>query len=516
MRRHSRRACSAAAIAVVAACAAACGSTAAKDTTTTTGAGAATGTGTSSTTGTGAGGAGGAAVMTFSPEGCAFSIASRPEYLGFQTATEVVGATPDIRRVRLGLGGNVAVGAKGRADPSTSIAMAWQTDEGTSASDVTWGTGTDPAQWPAANRASGVTWDTPQGTINAMGNERMHEVYVCGLEPSTTYGYRVGGGPSGGEIWSDVYTFTTTPAGGPTAVKIAVDGDARSEEANAWQILQQHLMTAGVALQLFSGDVINLAPDQGEWEEWLDNAWKDTNGNYSALGQILTLVSHGNHENHTSLFYGNLTLPQDVQNYPQYTELFYSVDVGPLHIVALDDSWIVDPTGDPDYQGIFQPWLEADLGAAVANRANVPWIIAMYHHSSYSSSLHGMDADVLMGRAFFAPIWQKYHVDVVMGGHDHDFERSNPISIGADPSSPTNTTSALGTVYVVSGGAGAPAYSAGTSSWTAISKDTTNGGGIGFYTIVSADAHDLTFNEYELEADGTDTLLETPAFTITK
>ncbi len=397
------------------------------------------------------GAGGGAPVVTFAPKSCAFSIASRPEYVGFQPSAPTVGATPNIRRVRLGLGGNVAVAAKGRADPSTSIAMAWQTDEGTLASEVEWGPGTDPTQWPAANRLAGVTWDTPPGSLDPMGAERMHEVYVCGLAPATTYSYRVGGGPSGSEAWSDVYTFTTTPAAGPVAVKIAIQGDARSEIGNAWQILQQRLTTAGVALQLFSGDVINLSTDQGEWEQWLDNAWKDTNGKASALAQILSLEAHGNHENHTSLYYGNLTLPQDLESFPQYTELFYSVDVGPLHIVVMDDSYVVDPTGDPAFQAIFAAWLAADLTAANANRSVVPWVITMHHHSAYSSSLHGMDSDVLMGRQFFAPIWDKYHVDVDFGGHDHDFERTKPLSAGTDPDNPTATTPALGTVYVVCG-----------------------------------------------------------------
>ena len=38
---------------------------------------------------------------------------------------------------------------------------------------------------------------TPEGTLNGMGDERMHEAYVCGLKPATTYYYRVGGGAPG-------------------------------------------------------------------------------------------------------------------------------------------------------------------------------------------------------------------------------------------------------------------------------------------------------------------------------
>src|SRR5262249_40312539 len=161
------------------------------------------------------------------------------------------------------------------------------------ASDVEWGNSPDPTAWPAANRTSGVTWLTPMGDINANGNERMHEAYICGLDPVKTYYYRVGGGPSGSEVWSDVFSFTTTPKAGAATVKIAVTGDSRGELQNAWQILEERLLKQGVTMQLFSGDMIFLPTDQGEWEEWLDKASKDDTGKTSALGQILTLAAHG-------------------------------------------------------------------------------------------------------------------------------------------------------------------------------------------------------------------------------
>src|SRR5262249_48728138 len=182
------------------------------------------------------------------------------------------------------------------------------------------------------NRTNGVTWLTPAGELNSNGDARMHEAYVCGLKPATTYYYRVGGGPSGKESWSDVYTFTTTPADANAPVTIAVSGDSRGELNDAWRVLQRRVLAAGATLQLFSGDMINFAPDQGEWEKWLDSGWKDTDGSLLTLGQILTLSAHGNHDNHTALFFGNLVLPQDRAKYAKYGELFFSVDVGPAHI----------------------------------------------------------------------------------------------------------------------------------------------------------------------------------------
>jgi hypothetical protein len=461
--------------------------------------------------------------MLFTPAGCDFTIAERPEYNNWGASTPVVGATPNIRRVRLGLGGNVQPGSKGLADPSTSIAMAWQTDTGTDVTQVQWGTTSDPTTWPATNLVSGITWDTPPGSINGTdGAEHMHEAYICGLKPATTYYYRVGGGATVATgVWSNVFSFTTTPAAGATPVTIAITGDSRGENTgglapagiNTWQTLQQRLKTIAPTLALFSGDVINLAPDQGEWEEWLDKAELDTDGKTPlTLPTLLSLNAHGNHDNHSALFYGNLVLPQDNATYPTYGELFYSFDVGPVHVLVMDNMYITDG-GDDNYQPALTKWLNADLTAANANRANVPWIITVHHYPDYDSSLHSNEADVLADRAYFPPIWQQYHVDMAFSGHDHDYERTKPLNVGSDVNSPTATTDADGTTYVVCAGSGADPYSSGTSPFTAISANFSTGA-LGIYGILKATSTTLTLTAHNLTADGSDPVIDT--YTITK
>lgn len=464
----------------------------------------------------GAGGAGGAAgvVVTLTPAGCGFEVASRPEYEGYAEGTPVTAAQPNIRRVRLGLGGNVAVGSAGRADPSTSIAFAWQTDDGTLASEVTWGPSPDPATWLAENRQNGATWLTPPGLFKSNGPARMHEAYLCGLTPGTTYYYRVGGGPTGSEVWSDVYSFTTTP-GPDSEVTIAAVGDSRSlgGASNTWQLLQRRLHSIGPNVQIFSGDVTTMPHDQVEWEGWLDKAWKDTDGSPLTLAQTLTLAAHGNHDGHSTIYYANLTLPQDVKAYPDYSELFYSVDIGPVHVVVFDDAWVVAQDYDPAYAKVFGDWLEADLAAANKNRGSVPWIIATHHRAEFSSSTHGEDPDVLRGRAFLMPYWNKHKVDLLMVSHDHNYERSKPLS-GA-PEAPTiHDNYSDGTVYVVCAGAGAPAYGKGTSDFTETSHDYKEAPALGLYSVIRATKAELKLSAYELRADGTDPEIDT--FTISK
>jgi acid phosphatase type 7 len=454
-------------------------------------------------------GGGGEAIQVFEPAGCKFSIASRPEYTDVHIGKTDVGAVPNIRRVRLGLGGNVAHGVAGRADPSTSIGFGWQTDDGTLATEVAWGASPDPATWPAANRTTGITWLTPPGTFNPQGTARMHEAYVCGLSPNTTYYYRVGGGPVGGEAWSDVYSFKTTPSDPDTEVTIGVSGDSRGQENDAWRLIQRRVLAAAADLQIFSGDVVILAPDQREWEQWLDAAWKDTDGSLLTLGQVLTLPAHGNHENHSSLFFGNIVMPQDVQNFPRYGELFFSMDVGPVHLVVLDDGWIVNPIGDDQFAAALTPWLREDLDAANKNRAAVPWIVTVHHHSPYSSSEHGKDRDVLLGRSYFGPLYDEFHVDLVLAGHDHNYERSKPLTTNPDNLPTVQTSFDKGTVYVVCAGSGADPYPSGVSDFTEISRDYKTGGALGFYGMLKAKKTSLVFDAHELRLDATDPVVDT-------
>jgi hypothetical protein len=466
--------------------------------------------------GTGGAGQGGSGpVSSYTPQGCAFSIATRAEYKDFSLAKSENGATPNIRRVRLGLGGNVDVGAAGHADPSTSIGVAWQTDGDTLSSEITWGEGPDPATWPAANRTRGVTWSTPAAT-SALQDERMHEVYLCGLTAATTYYYRVGGGPAGAEAWSAVSSFTTTPKPGPTKVTIGIAGDSRGEAQDAWRTVQRRMNVLNPTLQLFSGDMVFAGTDQASWEHWVDSASVDSDSSPLTLARLLMLSTHGNHEAHTTYFFSNLVMPQDPK-FAQYAELFYSVDIGPVHLVVVDDYWVGAPNLDPAYAGVLSAWLDQDLDAANKNRANVPWILTTHHHGEFSSSSHGTDSDVLKGRQYFVPIWDKYHVDLDIVGHDHNYERSKPVTgplSGADLLPVVKSKPADGTVYVVCAGVGAPAYGSGTSVWTETSHDFTSGGGIGVYGVLTADGTSLSFDAFELRADASDPKIDT--FTITK
>ena len=102
-------------------------------------------------------------------------------------------------------------------------------------------------------------------------------------------------------------------------------------------------------------------------------------------------------------------------------------------------------------------WLVNDLAST-----HKDWRFVFFHHPPYSSSTHGSDSNVCNT---LGPVFQTYHVSLVFAGHDHDYERTWPMLNGA-----VSTICDGGVVYVVTGGAGAPLYSAGASYFTAYSS----------------------------------------------
>jgi len=89
-------------------------------------------------------------------------------------------------------------------------------------------------------------------------------------------------------------------------------------------------------------------------------------------------------------------------------------------------------------------WLDQQLAKSTA-----PWKIVYGHHPLYSSGRHGSDSELA---ARLAPIFAKHKVPLYLCGHDHGYERFNPIN---------------GTTYIVNGGGGAPLYKFGKSAQTA-------------------------------------------------
>jgi len=94
---------------------------------------------------------------------------------------------------------------------------------------------------------------------------------------------------------------------------------------------------------------------------------------------------------------------------------WYAQDVGAWHVVVLDSNCAkVGGCDAASPQGL---WLAADLAASDARCT-----LAIWHHPRFSSGDHGNDEAV-------APFWDILHAagaDLIVNGHDHDYERFAP------------------------------------------------------------------------------------------
>ena len=92
------------------------------------------------------------------------------------------------------------------------------------------------------------------------------------------------------------------------------------------------------------------------------------------------------------------------------------MDIGAWHVVVLDSTCNRVPGGcDADSPQL--EWLRDDLAASDARCT-----LALFHHPRFSSGDHGSDDGV-------APFWDALYAagaDLVLNGHDHDYERFAP------------------------------------------------------------------------------------------
>jgi hypothetical protein len=70
-------------------------------------------------------------------------------------------------------------------------------------------------------------------------------------------------------------------------------------------------------------------------------------------------------------------------------------------------------------------WLEQTLDGASKNES-IDWIIVQMHQDALSSSKYGNGSDKGIREAWL-PLFDRYGVDLVLCGHDHDYERSWPV-----------------------------------------------------------------------------------------
>jgi hypothetical protein len=194
-------------------------------------------------------------------------------------------------------------------------------------------------------------------------------------------------------------------------------------------------------LILFTGDAVTIGLTQFEWEEFLGRA-------EPLLATTPIVMAHGNHEVNAVTFYSQFAMPGDQET--------FGFDYGHAHITVANDT----PDDIALIAGDFKAVIAADFEAS----KNATWRILMHHKSIFSASNHGSNLQLQVD---WMPLIDQYQLDLVVSGHDHNFEISKPLRNFVEQASNLD-----GTVYAVVGGAGAELYSAGLELHTSYSEST--------------------------------------------
>ena len=366
------------------------------------------------------------------------------------TATGAAGQTAQaaVRRSRKGDGTPEQIHLTWGEDPTSSVFVSWASP--------------DRATRPRIRIGHRVIAARERRYTDAINGETVwtYHARADGLRPGATYVYVVTADNDGDAADPFSATFRTAPAGRP-AFRFTSFGDLSTPNPD-WVLSYGQSAYAVSAVESFqplfhllNGDLCyaNLNPEsQPEvWRDFGDNnqtsaayrPWMPCPGNHE--------VEFGNGPQGLTSYLTRYTLPDN--GVPDFAGRWYSFRIGAVLFVSLDADDVVfqdaaafvagpaplKPTASTGnaviepgtsfyvrgYSGGAQTqWLERTLAAARAD-PGIDWIVAQMHQCAASSSATGNGSDLGI-RAEWLPLFDRYQVDLVLNGHDHDYERSFP------------------------------------------------------------------------------------------
>jgi len=328
-------------------------------------------------------------------------------------------------------------------DPARSQAVTWRTEIAAASPQAQLAKfAADPKFEPSAITVRATT------EKDDLGDGRSAAHYAArfeGLEPSTAYCYRVGDG----QVWSEWNVFRTASTK-PEPFRFLYVGDEQNNIKSLWSrsIRRAYAAAPDARFLVHAGDLVAEGYDDRLWGEWSD-----------ALAFISATVPSlpvpGNHDLHrpagapdakTSLaaawpWRRHFALPSNGPDLDDMPGQSYYVDYQGVRFVALDVNAFSEESFDAAARkrvtGKSLEWVNRVLSDN-PNR----WTIVVQHQGIYAIA---QDREYAAMRAALAPLYEKYHVDLVLQGHDHCYARTHKIARDriVDKSAP-------GVVYVIS------------------------------------------------------------------
>ena len=288
----------------------------------------------------------------------------------------------------------------------------------------------------SSNRAQ-VIWKTPVpadtklefGTTSVLENALFdtnlvttHVVTLTNLSPDSVVFYRATSSEGNQAIAGAIESFHTLKTSG--AVSFVVFGDSGAGSLGQFQIADV-IRHAAPDLVLHVGDIIYQAFDIRRADMKCLSVYQPH------MKSTPYFFAFGNHDLYLgdSHFLETFYLPT---NSVTGTEHFYSFDHGDVHFCALFVPQRAQNSLFPDYylgDGTAQyRWLTNDLATTTK-----PWKILFFHIPVNNCGLHRFDwyngaYDRLELQRLLLPIARQYGVQLILNGHDHNFQRFAPMN----------------------------------------------------------------------------------------
>ena len=318
-------------------------------------------------------------------------------------------------------------------NPLEGVTVSWTNSTAATTDQIKWG-------YTAAYE-QGTSNITSRGGYSAATNKFFSYTFPGVLNSNATIYYSLY--DSVGGTWSAQKTYTTSPPLNVNAFSFAAVGDSRTN-VGVWNTISTLINNRNPAFVVFNGDIVDTGSSSSQWDAWFDNG---TN----LIGSKMILHAQGNHDVAAASYYQNIfDLPKN--NVPT-TELYYSVDYGEAIFICLNS----ETPGDAAQR----TWLTNTLAA----NASKKWKIISFHKPFYTVGPHANEMNSYWNTWF--KDFDDYGVDLILTGHDHLYERFKPINRNLSTTNAVANYGSLpteGRCQVVCGGAGAPLYTAGTSS----------------------------------------------------
>jgi hypothetical protein len=264
----------------------------------------------------------------------------------------------------------------------------------------------------------------------------LHEVRLHGLQPGTTYQYRVRSGP----LVSETYHFRTAPPSGTKRWRMALYGDSRSNPDVHRQVVEQ-IAKANVDLIVHTGDIVLDGRNHESWREQFFDALAPLDHGVPWVSTI------GNHERDSAHYFSYMALPGN--------ERYFGFDYANAHIICLDsNAWIEKGRDSEQYQ-----WLSDHLG----QKREATWTLVAFHHPLFSAH---RSRPINSLRWDWAPLFLDplNRIDGVFTGHDHFYARNYRMGRLADKLQP-------GVLFMTSAGGGASLYPTKQRGYIATEKE---------------------------------------------